>query len=137
MARQSRQQGRRIATPVAAGSGATGRAEGRCIVMRSCRTCRQSFIAQKSYHSQCLPCWREERDAELRRDAHADGYWTGYRAGYADAGRARPPASTLDADLLMQAIVLCHPDRHPPERHEAANRVTARLLALREAVRQW
>jgi hypothetical protein len=48
-----------------------------------------------------------------------------------DAIRAR-----LDVQLLTDAIVLCHPDRHPPERIEDANRVTARLLELRDDARR-
>jgi hypothetical protein len=37
----------------------------------------------------------------------------------------------LTSELLTDAIKLAHPDLHPPERHELANRVTRGLLALK------
>ncbi len=41
----------------------------------------------------------------------------------------------LDAETLEEALKLTHPDRHPPERFEAANRVSAALTALRPYVK--
>jgi hypothetical protein len=41
----------------------------------------------------------------------------------------------VDEDVLLDAVALCHPDRHPPERFEQANRVTAGLLDLLERAR--
>jgi hypothetical protein len=46
-----------------------------------------------------------------------------------------PPPDGLRPELLRDAIQLCHPDRHPPERSEIANRVTAALISLREGRR--
>ena len=41
----------------------------------------------------------------------------------------------LTLELLEDAIRLTRPDRHPPERHEAASRVTVALNALRPHTR--
>ncbi len=43
-------------------------------------------------------------------------------------------AGDITTELLDDAIQLTHPDRHPPERHELAERVTQDLLALRPFV---
>lgn len=55
-------------------------------------------------------------------------------------GQAAQPktvvVSPVDADLLKSAIALCHPDRHPPERADLCNRVTAALVAALKAVRE-
>jgi transcriptional regulator with XRE-family HTH domain len=40
------------------------------------------------------------------------------------------PASSLPAALLRDAILLTHPDRHPPARSAKATRVTQDLNAL-------
>jgi hypothetical protein len=40
----------------------------------------------------------------------------------------------LSIELLEDAIALAHPDRHPAERADRANRVTSQLLALRQHV---
>ncbi len=40
----------------------------------------------------------------------------------------------ITLELLMDALVLCHPDRHPVERKELATRVTQELLALKPFV---
>lgn len=42
------------------------------------------------------------------------------------------PPPSLDPELVRDAIRLCHPDVHPPERRELATVVTARLTALRD-----
>jgi hypothetical protein len=45
-------------------------------------------------------------------------------------------AIPVDVDLVRTAVVLTHPDRHPLERADVANRVTAELLgALQRAGR--
>lgn len=43
----------------------------------------------------------------------------------------RRPLPRLDTDWCKQALVLTHPDHHPPERHELAARVTATLIEYR------
>jgi hypothetical protein len=40
----------------------------------------------------------------------------------------------ITSELLEDAVRLTHPDRHPPERQEAARRVTQELLALKPYV---
>jgi hypothetical protein len=40
----------------------------------------------------------------------------------------------LTSEVLADALRLTHPDAHPPERHELANRVTQQLLALQPFV---
>jgi hypothetical protein len=40
-----------------------------------------------------------------------------------------------DVEFLREAVSLTHPDRHPVERSEVANRVTATLLELLRAAR--
>ena len=72
---------------------------------------------------------------EARRlDAHAAGFEAGYARGVeTGAAAAREhvrPAAWLA--LLPDLVALCHPDRHPG-RVEQSTRVTAALLALREA----
>jgi len=44
--------------------------------------------------------------------------------------RQSVPAGAIDAALLREAILLTHPDRHPPVRGERATRVTQALNAL-------
>jgi hypothetical protein len=40
------------------------------------------------------------------------------------------------AQLALRAIALCHPDRHPSERAELCNQVTAALTVALKAVRE-
>ena len=64
----------------------------------------------------CWPCWRELR----------------YRA-------EKPPTiviSPLNTALLLQAISLVHPDKHPAERAALCNRVTAALVEALTAIRE-
>jgi hypothetical protein len=43
----------------------------------------------------------------------------------------REDPHVLTVELLVDAVALTHPDKHPPERNELAQRVTAELLALK------
>ena len=43
---------------------------------------------------------------------------------------ARGDAGSLTPSTLRELVTLCHPDRHPPERYDQANRATALLLGL-------
>jgi hypothetical protein len=85
-------------------------------VTRRCRSCSESFRPEFATMRLCWPCWRELRE------------------------QAKQPrtvvVSPVDADLLKSAIALCHPDRHPPERAELCNRVTAALTVALTAVRE-
>jgi hypothetical protein len=74
----------------------------------------------------CWDCWREQKDQAV------------YDRGYADGRRAshdQRNAHGLDSELLPALVTLCHPDRHPPERFELANRTTATLLRLMKDAR--
>jgi hypothetical protein len=51
-----------------------------------------------------------------------------------DMSRAEDEILELTPELLTETIQLTHPDCHPPERRELAQRVTARLLALKPFV---
>ena len=66
---------------------------------------------------------------------HRAGYEQGIAAGRAESAKTAKPAR-LDAALIRDAITLCHPDLHPPERAARANAVTARLLAIRGTTRK-
>lgn len=61
----------------------------------------------------CWDCWRRQKDGERR----------------VEIVHVEVPV-LADAELLRGAIALTHPDRHPPERYELANRITAGLLDL-------
>jgi hypothetical protein len=75
----------------------------------------------------CIPCGSEIH-ARIRKKALQDK-----RVMQALMPEFAPEAGEdeLCAELLEDALRLCHPDRHPPERHEIAHRVTQELLALR------
>ena len=75
----------------------------------------------------CWNCWRDQKD----REAHDEAWSEGFDEGYAAGRRSSSPPS-LEGGLLGDLIALCHPDRHPVERFDLANAVTARLLELRE-----
>ncbi|MDQ3671482.1 MAG: hypothetical protein M3364_03460 [Actinomycetota bacterium] len=86
--------------------------------MARCSDCGRSFSAKGQWQRRCWTCWRGQEDAKLIAE--------GFEAGLA-------AASSLDERLLRDAIALCHPDRHPPERFLLANRVTASLIELLQA----
>ena len=48
-----------------------------------------------------------------------------------DADAIGAEVGDITTELLEAAVRLTHPDRHPPERQEAAHRVTQELLALK------
>ena len=88
-------------------------------MIRYCAQCDQTFEAAKAWHRLCWTCWRANKD----RGAWADGYAAGLAAD-----RHNQPLSGRD---LHDLIVLVHPDHQPPERGEMANRLTAKLIAMR------
>jgi hypothetical protein len=83
---------------------------------RRCQSCDKSFRPDGQWQRLCWPCWRQLRAEESKPRTIV--------------------VSPVDADLLLQAISLCHPDRHPPERHEICNRVTAALTVALKAARE-
>lgn len=83
---------------------------------RRCRSCDQPFRPEGDWQRMCWPCWRELR-AHAKKSRTID-------------------VSPVGAQLLRNAIALCHPDRHPPERADLCHRVTSALLDALKAVRE-
>ena len=104
---------------------------------RACTSCGDLFEARGSWQRLCWDCWRKKRDEEHQQQAFDRGFQAGLRRGRMERSATYPRKSDAtvqrspDDAVLRDAIALCHPDRHPPERAEQANRVTAVLLALR------
>lgn len=99
-----------------------------------CDRCGRLFVAVYDWMRYCRVC-HAERDGDLDR-AFAEVAWQrGYALGL-ERATARDDAG-LEAVLgelpLDELIALCHPDRHPPERFELANRLTVWLLGLRDS----
>jgi hypothetical protein len=83
----------------------------------------------------CRVCWAERQgdiDLALADLAWEKGHELGYERGHADTLEA----GLFSPEALRHLVELCHPDRHPPERLELANEVTAWLLELRGIVGQ-
>jgi hypothetical protein len=91
-------------------------------MIRDCVECGREFEAKGSWMRRCWDCWREQKDQEV----YDRGYAAGLRAGRA----GQNGHGQLGSELLRALVTLCHPDRHPPERFELANRATAKLLEL-------
>ena len=96
---------------------------------RVCRDCSNRFQGEH-WKTRCLTCFIEMK----RRGEREDDLRDAYRRGYVDGVAERAPGQ-LDADFLHDLIRLCHPDRHA-ERFELANRVTARLVSMRDQLRR-
>ncbi len=106
---------------------------------KQCEKCGTWFVPKFSYAKLCYPCWKRRQDAEataeelerenesLRRSNAA------LRRMVDETRRLTPPATALPAELLMEIIYLCHPDRH--ENSPVANRVTSFLLAERKRMK--
>lgn len=93
-----------------------------------CPECGAQFERRADWQRLCWECWRAKKDREVSATAWERGYDAGFTDGLA-AGRRGPRES---ADFIRTAVLLCHPDRHPPERFEIANQITARLLEMLE-----
>jgi hypothetical protein len=111
-------------------------------VVKSCRNCRRAFHPAADHHRLCWACWHEQRDDRAQHDQYSRGYANGWsdgeRVGFRNGHEAglREGATVLAPELLGDAIRLTHPDRHPAERFEMANRVTAGLIEMRDSVRE-
>lgn len=96
-------------------------------MVRACTACGEQFESKGAWMRLCWRCWRRREDNKLEDAA----YHRGYLDGLGDGGRnGRAGRGGLDDDLVRQLVTLCHPDRHPPERFELANRATATLLGM-------
>jgi hypothetical protein len=93
---------------------------------RQCTDCGDPIPPDEPrWKKRCLGCWRERQDD--KDYAEAKGWDAGFKAGFQSASRVLDDLRPVMAD----AIQLCHPDRHPPERAQLANGTTAKLLELR------
>ena len=54
--------------------------------------------------------------------------------GYDDADTIGAEIGDITSELLEDVLKLCHPDKHPAERKQLADRVTQELLALKPFV---
>lgn len=93
-----------------------------------CRRCERTVPAAVAGDSLCAICRAEHNgDVDL---AFAEVAWQeGFRHG-----RAQTLEGTLAAIPFRELLSLCHPDRHPPERLDLANAVTAWLNGLRDTI---
>lgn len=87
---------------------------------RCCGDCGYPFHPLAGHHRWCRACWLGRNDPS--------GYRPSPSPGAVSAG--------LDARAILEAIMLCHPDRHPVERREMATRVTQVLTAALELARE-
>lgn len=110
-------------------------------MMRQCEKCGTWFVAKVSYAKLCYPCWKRRQDAEATAEELARENEVLRRSNATlhrmlDETRrlTQPaPATVLPADLLLEMIYLCHPDRHGNS--AVANRVTSFLLAERRRMK--
>ena len=100
-------------------------------MIRRCTDCGDSFQAKGDWQRRCWKCWRAEKERGELRAAYDLGFEHGFEDGRAAATRRN--GDGFSASLLREVIALTHPDRHPPERFELANRITSELVALRSA----
>ena len=85
-----------------------------------CLNCGDEFIASHDWKTYCIPCFIKIQKAK--------GSYTPN-----DKPINKNPLLSIDDDMLMRIIRLCHPDRH--KNNEASNKATAFLLALRAEIK--
>ena len=102
----------------------------------TCESCGRDFTPALPGHRVCRVCWFErEGDYEmaLAELAWRRGYELAVERAIDESGRM---GKALDSLPLRDVISLCHPDRHPAERCQQANRATRELLALRRLLEE-
>lgn len=105
-----------------------------------CGSCRRPFTYAAKLPRQdiCWECYYENAgDLTGAREEHV--WQLGYRQGQARgdaATRAETLAKIRELLPFRELFLLCHPDKHPPERHPEANRATALLIDLRAALEE-
>jgi hypothetical protein len=99
---------------------------------RQC-ACGRWFVAVYDWVKDCRVCFHEKGghyDLAVAELAWERGYLLGL-----ERARDRNGAD-VEAALgelpIHELLTLCHPDRHPPERFELANQITAWLNGLRD-----
>lgn len=108
--------------------GATPESHNTRMTVGVCRRCGKRALIGPLHGAKggmvvCIPC-----GLEIHEDIEQDkprAFRTKKRQAVIDDEKM------LYLDLLEAAIRLTHPDRHPPERHDLAQEVTTRLLALK------
>ena len=119
-------------------------------VTATCSRCgheTESFGTSDASVRRCLALLREEcpngennyyLTASERESPIAAAYERGYAAGLTAAARAQAANGhkQFNAAQLRALVTPCHPDRHPAERAQLANRATARPLELLEQERE-
>ena len=123
--------------------------EGVCATCPRCGHTTESFGTSDASVRRCLVLLRDEcpngeRNYYLdaseapRESPTIAAYKRGYEDGHAAATRERRAdgRGQFNAAQLRALVQLCHPDRHPSERAQLANRATARLLELLEQERE-
>jgi hypothetical protein len=90
------------------------------VVSRRCTSCSRQFRAEGQWQKLCWRCWRDLNGHEPRGETLP----------------AAPETTVIDERLLLAAVALCHPDRHPPARAIEENRVTRELLAMLDHARR-
>jgi hypothetical protein len=99
-----------------------------------CHRCRRFFGPAYPSQRLCRICLHEDEgkpDLALAEIAWERGYALGL-----ERGRRNEPTdieAALGALPLIELLQLCHPDRHPPERFEQANRISVWLNGLRDS----
>ena len=121
------------------------------------RLCWECYRIQKNRREQGSP--QSDKEAARFEDDYRAVFRRGYAEGYSEArqivqdrlesarragcdagfaaGRRGGSRTTgLSVEQLRSLVTLTHPDRHPPERGEVANKATAALLSLIEIERE-
>ena len=108
-----------------------------------CQDCGLSFPRRQRYERRCPLCFKVERGykvlwgdqaflwaQEQMKELLLELQKTRSALKMEQRRSRHPRPSGLEGDLLRQAILLCHPDKHKGS--EKATKVTQALLALRE-----
>jgi hypothetical protein len=101
-------------------------------VTRICGSCGDGFTPSAPHHRLCWTCWRKERDEATLDEQYQSGFADGLKAAMRSSLRR---GTELDANVLRDAITLCHPDQHP-DAPDTAHRVTRALLEQWNAERR-
>lgn len=87
----------------------------------TCPQCRREpYTPKGDWQKICTSCWVNNKDRETYSKGYAKGYDAGFHAAMDDMEKQL--AKHLP---YRDLIALTHPDRHPDERKELANRITA------------